>query len=119
MATRKPVTSVRKNERKEVNLALSALTSPYNTLMPIQDAAYVWLTHPITRKSRRLRTTSPDFFAAMTELFELGIGERIRREFDQFAVTDARWSDVASAVEAHINAATAVEQDAQVTTSNV
>lgn len=119
MATRKPVTNVRKNERKEENLALSALSSPYNTLIPLKDAAHVWLTHPITRKTRRLSTTSPDFFAAVTELFELGIGERVRREFGQFSASDARWADVASAVEAHINAANQAAQDVDATTSNV
>ena len=104
MNKRKTATG-RKAERKEDNVAQSALTSPYNMLIPLYGAAHVWLTHPVTRKTLHLSTTSPAFFAVVTELFALGVGERIMRELNEFAEKyDPAWTNVAAAVTAHLGA---------------
>lgn len=102
MNKRKPAPG-RKAERKEESVALSVLNSPYNMLIPLHGAAHVWLTHPVSRKTHHLSTTSPEFFAVIAELFELGVGERIMRELNEFAAKiDPAWANVAAAVTAHL-----------------
>jgi hypothetical protein len=104
MAQRKP--TGKKVERKEQSAAQAALTSPYNTMIPLYEAAYVYVAHPTTRKLIHCSTSSDSFLALMKELFDLGIGPRLVREFGEFAAIDSRWSAVAARVEAHVNAAT-------------
>lgn len=101
MAQRKPVG--KKTERKEQSAAQSTLTSAYNTMIPLFEASYVYVAHPVSRKLLHHSTSSAAFLDLMKELFEFGIGARLMREFEEFAVIDPRWSDVAARVAAHVN----------------
>lgn len=101
MAQRKP--AGKKPERKEQSAAQSTLTSPYNTMIPLLDAAHVYVKHPVTRELVHCSTSGAAFLALMKDLFEFGIGERLMREFEEFAGIDARWRDVAARVDAHVN----------------
>jgi len=93
----------RKTARKEENVALSAMTSPYNTITPLEGAKYAWVTHPVTRSTRHLDTSSPEFLDLLKELHDLGIGERISRELEEFrAAIDPAWGEVALRVAAHV-----------------
>lgn len=102
MAQRKP--AGKKSERKEQSAAQTALTSPYNTMIPLFEAAYVYVAHPVTRKLIHCSTSSEKFLDLMKEIFDLGAGPRIMREFAEFSVIDSRWNDVADRVRAHVEA---------------
>ena len=106
MAQRKPLGGTgKKTERKVQTAAQAALTSPYNIMIPLFEAAYVYVAHPTTRKLMHLSTSSEAFLAVMKELFDLGVGPRLVREFAEFELLDARWEAVAARVDAHVNAA--------------
>jgi len=106
MAQRKPAGSTgKKTERKEQSAAQAALTSPYNTMIPLFEAAHVYVAHPTSRKLVHVSTSSAAFLDLMKELFDLGVGPRLVREFAEFAERiDARWEAVAARVDAHVNA---------------
>lgn len=108
MAQRKP--TGKKAERKEQGVAQSALTSPYNIMIPLMDAAHVWVTHPVARKTIHCSTSSESFLTLMKELFDLGVGPRLEREFAQFADIDPRWEGVAARVAAHVTPAEPAEE---------
>lgn len=111
MAQRKPAGKTgKKTERKEQSAAQAAVTSPYNTMIPLMDAAHVYVAHPTSRKLLHVSTTSDAFLALMKELFDLGVGPRLVREFAEFAAIDARWETVAARVDAHVNAAEVAEE---------
>lgn len=100
---RKPAPARKKAERKEVNRILSTLTSPYNIMIPLFAAEHVWLTHPVTRELRHLSTRSEEFLAVMADLFEIGVGERVLRELNEFAANiDPSWTAVADKVISHV-----------------
>lgn len=106
MAQRKPAGKTgKKTERKEHSVAQATLTSPYNMMIPLFEAAHVYVAHPTSRKLVHVSTSSDAFLALMKELFDLGVGPRLVREFAEFAVRDARWEAVAARVDAHVNAA--------------
>jgi hypothetical protein len=100
MAQRKP--AGKKSERKEQTAAQVALTSPYNTMIPLHEAAYVYVAHPSTRKLIHCSTSSVMFLDLMKELFDLGVGQRLLQEFAEFSASDPRWSEVADKVLAHV-----------------
>lgn len=98
MAQRKPAGSTgKKTERKEQTAAQAALTSPYNTMIPLFEAAHVYVAHPTSRKLVHVSTSSDAFLDLMKELFDLGVGARLLREFEEFTAYDARWAAVAVA----------------------
>lgn len=106
MAQRKPPARKPsgKTENREESVVLATINSPYNTLIPMLDAQYVRLRHPISRKSLHLATGSEEFLATMKELFDMGIGSRIVRELSEFAERyDAAWGDVLANVKTHVN----------------
>lgn len=106
MAQRKPAGKTgKKTERKEQTAAQVALTSPYNIMIPLMDAAHVYVAHPTTRKLIHVPTSGEAFLTLMKELFELGVGPRLVREFEEFAAIDVRWAAVAARVDAHVNGA--------------
>lgn len=106
MPSKKPL-SGKRPERKEQSAAQAAVTSPYNTMIPLLDAAYVYVAHPTTRKLIHCSTSSEKFLVLMKELFDLGVGPRLMREFDEFTAYDARWADVAARVRGHVEPAPA------------
>jgi hypothetical protein len=105
--------NAKKAVRKERNVVLTTLASPYNIMKPILDAKYAWVTHPVTRDIRHLATDSQEFLDLIAEFYELGIGERIERELSEFASNiDPAWGEVASRIREHLAAATANDADA-------
>lgn len=99
MAQRKALSSTGKRSvRKEQTATQLALTSSYNMMIPLYEAAYVYVVHPTTRDLMHFSTSSESFLVLMKELFDLGVGPRIVREFAEFAVIDIRWESVASRV---------------------
>lgn len=109
MPNKKPFPG-KKPERKEQTVAQTAMTSPYNIMIPLLDAAHVYVAHPTSRKLLHVSTSSDAFLVLMKELFDLGVGPRLVREFAEFAVIDARWETVAARVDAHVNAAEVAEE---------
>lgn len=108
MAQRKPAGKTgKKSERKEQTAAQVALTSPYNTMIPLMDAAHVYVAHPTTRKLMHVATSGDAFLDLMKELFDLGVGSRLMREFEEFSAIDGRWAAVAARVESHVSAESA------------
>jgi len=89
------------DSRKPEEIAVqSALTSIYNILVPIVDAKYIYIKHPILQKTLHFSTTSPNFFSTINELTEKGLGVKLRKEITFFAETiDAKWFDVLRNIE--------------------
>lgn len=67
------------------NAVASAITSSYNTLIPLKDACGVYVKHPTSSKTIRVSTYSPEFLAIYQELVELGMKDRLDRELLEFA----------------------------------
>lgn len=75
----------------------SALTSNYNTLIPLKDACGVYVKHPVNSKTIRVNTCTPQFLAIYQELSELGLQARIDRELAEFAQQHGpQWQRVAN-----------------------
>lgn len=113
MAQRKPLGSgKKKDERKVQTPAQVALTSPYNIMIPLYEAAHVYVAHPTSRKLVHVSTSGAEFLPLMKELFELGVGPRLVREFAEFALIDSRWDAVASRVAEFVGTADGEESAA-------
>jgi hypothetical protein len=98
-AKKKPGTSA---QRPAVNAVNAALTSPYNTLIPLGDATGLWVKHPTAHTTFRVEVGSEKYFTVMQELVELGLGVRLRREFAEFAAKNDRWNAAFAALEQHL-----------------
>lgn len=96
----------KKTARTEAPIAATAMTSPYNIMIPLMFAENVWVIHPATRKSHQVATKSEKFLDLMKELYDLGVGPRLEREFAEFTQYDPRWADVSAVVRKHVNGET-------------
>jgi len=94
MATSKFKPTTKKAVQKTINLVASATASPYNILIPIKGARYVWVKHPARTGIRHLDVKSEEFTNAMLELFKSGFGVRIAAELEKFAAADPQWAAV-------------------------
>jgi len=105
----------KKTARTEAPIAAMAMTSPYNIMIPLMFAEHVWVVHPATRVTHHLATKSDKFFDVMKELYDLGVGPRLEREFTEFLAYDPKWADVLLTVQKHINGETIEETEVEET----
>jgi hypothetical protein len=94
MATKKFVE--KKDARTELQLTIqAAINSNYSLLIPCTDGNFVYVRNPISGKTMHFQTNKPEFAAYVKQLTEIGLGEKLRKDFnDLITKNSAHWSKV-------------------------
>lgn len=93
-----------KDTRTPEEIAIqSAMHSHYNIMMPMRDAEYVRIHHPITTMDVHVSTKDPKFFSTLKELYSKGLDKKLNSEFDYFITLDPKWSIIKQQVNEYIN----------------
>ena len=101
----KPGKTPAKNASRSENAVQSAITSPYNTFIPLKDACGVYVKHPMSSRTIRVSTYTTEFLTIYRELVELGMGERLSRELREFSeLYGSNWTRVQEWVEHELTA---------------
>lgn len=98
------------DDRKPEEIAIqSAINSAYNVIVPMVDAKYAYIKHPILQKTLHFSTDSDGFFSTILELSQKGLREKLRSEITNFAENiDIKWFDVLERLNLTENQNTAV-----------
>lgn len=73
----------------------SAANSNYNTCIPMLDAEYIRITHPLTKLDYHVKTDSQAFYDIFAELSSKGLKDKLVSELTSFSeLYDAKWSTV-------------------------
>ncbi len=81
----KPGKTPAKSANRSENAVQSAITSSYNTFIPLKDACGVYVKHPMNSRTIRVSTYTTEFLDIYRELVDLGMGERLSRELREFS----------------------------------
>jgi hypothetical protein len=81
----KPGKTPAKSASRSENAVQSAITSPYNTFIPLKDACGVYVKHPMNSRTIRVSTYTTEFLDVYRELAALGMGDRLSREIREFS----------------------------------
>lgn len=108
----KPGKAPAKSANRSDNAVQSAITSTYNTLIPLKDACGVYVKHPTSSRTLRVSTYTEEFVTIYRELSELGMGERLDRELVEFAnLYSPEWNRVREWVAAQLATGSAAGSD--------
>ena len=90
---------VTEEKTTEESLFLAEKNSTYNTLIPMLDAEYVRVRHPVLKIDIHMSTKSQQFMDIFKEFSEKGLGEKLEKELTFFAENyDAKWFNVLNSV---------------------
>lgn len=90
----------KKDTRTPEEIAIQAAsTSRYRLCQPLWNAENIRITDPLTRLDKTYRVGSEQFYERVSELFSLGLREKITSELDSFASEiDPKWGQILEAV---------------------
>ena len=98
MATKKaPKKFVEKKDAKtELQMSIqAAINSNYSLLIPCVDGNFVYVRNPIAGKTRHFQTTTQEFVDYIKELTEIGLGEKLEKDFNELVAKDSEhWTKV-------------------------
>lgn len=107
MASKKtPKKFVEKADKKteEQQIIQATINSNYSLLIPCNDCAFIYVRNPLTQKIKHFDVKSEAFISFVTELFNIGLGEKITKDFEQLAQDiDPRWTDVSNLILSRVN----------------
>lgn len=89
----KKLSAVQRKSAQEHAISL-VLTGARNLLIPLFNAEYVYLSHPVSLKTIHVKVLSPQWGELMTDLNQYGLLPRIAEELDIMAETNvdaAKW----------------------------
>ena len=88
----------KKDAKTELQLSIqAAINSNYSLLIPCVDGNFVYVRNPIAGKTRHFQTTKQEFVDYIKELTEIGLGEKLEKDFNDLVIKDNQsWSKVVS-----------------------
>lgn len=103
MASRKaPKKFTEKMDKKtiEEQTVQATMNSQYSLFIPCQTGKTMYVRNPVTQKIRHLDVTKDSFKESITELVNLGLEVKIRKDFQELVeAVDESWADVLAQLE--------------------
>ena len=114
MATKKAPKKfeVKKDAKAEAQQTIqSAINSNYSLLIPCASCEYIYVRNPLDLKIKHFSCNRPEFYDYIKYLAELGLWEKIMKDFQDLAKNvDRKWAEVAE----NLRKETGIEQLSEV-----